>query len=127
LAEAYVNRGTLLLGRAKTQKEIENILEEATKAIGLKPRLEPAYNLRGSAFLRLGLLKQAEADFTKAIQLNSNYAFAVFNRGITRVTQRNFAGAVEDLRKASGLAPMLKDRATPWIEKAETALKSKGK
>ena len=45
----------------------------------------------------------ALADFESAIRLDSAFAKAYFNRGVTRYKLREIQGAFEDFQKAAGL------------------------
>ena len=54
----------------------------------------------------------AIADFTKAIEINPNFANAYNNRGVTKEKNGDLNGACADWRKASSLG---NDLATKWV------------
>ena len=58
------------------------------------------YNNRGSAKGNLQDYKGAIADYTKAIELNPNYAYAYYNRGLAKVNLKDYKGAIADFNKA---------------------------
>jgi tetratricopeptide (TPR) repeat protein len=51
----------------------ERVFPEYYKAIQLDPELAEPYNNRGIAKLNLKVYEEAIADFTKSIEINSNY------------------------------------------------------
>ncbi|MBI4618421.1 MAG: tetratricopeptide repeat protein [Planctomycetes bacterium] len=55
---------------------------------------------RGSARQEQGNLAGAVSDYTRAIELDPNYALAYSNRGATRADQGDLAGAVSDYNRA---------------------------
>ena len=65
-----------------------------------------AYNNRGTAYGELGNYQQAIKDFTKAIELNPQYAMAYYNRGLTYGRNLgNYQQAIKDYTKAIQLNP----------------------
>ena len=47
----------------------------------------------------------AIADYTKAIELNPNYANAYYNRGISKHNLKDYNGAISDYNKAIEIDP----------------------
>ena len=64
-------------------------------------------NLIGAAFAETGKLDKAAASFTHAIELNSSYAGAYHNLGLTYTKQRKLPDAVKMLREATTINPVL--------------------
>ena len=58
--------------------------------------------------------KGAIADYTKAIEINPNYASAYKNRGVSKEYLRDLSGACADWRKAASLGDM---KSAEWAEK----------
>ncbi|ROL56058.1 tetratricopeptide repeat protein [Bacteroidetes/Chlorobi group bacterium Naka2016] len=65
------------------------------------------YFLRGNAKVEKGDFRAAIEDYTKAIQINPNYAWAYINRGIAKFNLWDKFGACSDWSKAGELG--LKD------------------
>ena len=49
--------------------------------------------------------KGAVADYTKAIEINPNYAYAYYNRGIAKDELKDYKGAIADYTKAIEIRP----------------------
>ena len=56
----------------------------------------------------------AIADYTKAIEINSQYASAYVNRGVVRERASDLEGACDDWRKAGDLGD---ERSAEWAKK----------
>jgi tetratricopeptide (TPR) repeat protein len=63
------------------------------------------YFLQGDHEYDMGNCKQAISDYTKAIELNPNYAEAYNNRAYTNMRMQNYKDALPDLDKAITLRP----------------------
>ena len=61
-----------------------------------------AYTIRGISYSNLGQYATAIADYTKAIQLDPDYALAYLNRGAAyhNQTPRQYTAAINDYTKA---------------------------
>ena len=57
----------------------------------------------GNAYMKLKKYADAQQAYSKAIELNSNFATAYLNRGACKEMQRDFEGAVNDWKKAGEL------------------------
>ena len=64
-----------------------------------------AYNSRGVAYNRVGLVDKAFQDFNKTIALNPSYYEAYFNRGIIFEKMGQLDKAMQEYDKAIGLNP----------------------
>ena len=62
-----------------------------------------AYNNRGNSKASLDNISGAIADFTKAIEIDPENAFAYYNRAENKGILGDMDGACEDWRKASAL------------------------
>jgi tetratricopeptide (TPR) repeat protein len=78
LAGVLYNRGT----RNARNGNLNQAIEDFTRAIEIKPDDIMAYNNRGSAYAQQGDYIQAISDFTKAIGLNPNDPVAYHNRAV---------------------------------------------
>ena len=63
------------------------------------------YYAQGIAYYRKGNFDQAIADYSKAISLDPNYAYAYYGRGLIYGKQGNFTQALSDYMKAIKLKP----------------------
>jgi tetratricopeptide (TPR) repeat protein len=71
-----------------------------TKIIEHKPYYEKAWRDRGSCYLDLGKLKEALADYNKAIELDSTDGLIYENRGILYGLKKKNTEALADFRRA---------------------------
>ena len=67
------------------------------------------YNNRGTAFLKVGDMEHAMADFNAAIQMKSDYATALSNRGSLWTDLGNIEAAIKDCSEAIKCDPELAD------------------
>lgn len=77
----------------------------ATKAIELKFDFAEAYNRRGSAKNAKGDYDGAIKDFNESIQIKPDFAMPYSNRGLTFFYQYNFGNAIDDATTAIRLDP----------------------
>lgn len=70
-----------------------------------KPRTAMDYFDLGNYHYDIGECGQAVADYTKSIELDSNYPQAYNNRAYTNMRLRNYEAALPDLDKALALKP----------------------
>ena len=63
------------------------------------------YIIAGIEKFKRGDVKGAIADYTKAIEINPQYALAYYNRGITKDDLGNYQGAISDYSKAIAINP----------------------
>jgi serine protease Do len=71
----------------------------------INPRFAAAYSLRGSVRYLTQDYSGAIADFSQAVQLDSNLASAYLGRGLSQSAMSNPDGALSDYTKAIQLSP----------------------
>lgn len=105
MVTAHVNRGVAY----KLTGQLEEAIEDYTKALELSPESGDIYTTRANAFLEMAQLDAAINDANKALAFNPNYAAAYFVRGriFEALGQKSFAK--DDFVRAYELAPDNKD------------------
>ena len=92
----YYNAGLL----AMKADNIQEAIEQFTRAIEASPNDYRLYNDRGVAYKRAGNLDQAIADYTRALEIKPDYTNALNNRGVVYLQQGNYDGALNDFNEA---------------------------
>ena len=82
--------------------DYEGAVDDYTQLLALQPDAL-LYNKRGLAYEAMKDFKRAAQDYTRAIELNPNWAVPYNNRGFAKMNLRNWAGAKADLEKAISL------------------------
>ena len=83
----------------------EKAVWEYQKALGMDPRLAPAYNGLGMAYTMLGKHSEAVTAQRKALELQPNFAKAHAGLGLTYFSQNDAESALEHYRRATALEP----------------------
>ncbi len=92
LAVAYANRGLVY----RAERNYTQALQDFTTSIRLKPT--PAhYVSRSSVYFRLNQYANAIDDCNSALQLDSNFAVAYYNRGRTELALKFYPAAFKDI------------------------------
>ncbi|MBN1349351.1 tetratricopeptide repeat protein [candidate division KSB1 bacterium] len=78
-----------------------------SRAIELDRRYIAAYNNRGNAYMNLGLLQLALADFNQTVKLDPQFALAYINRGNAFKQLKMYPDALQDYCSAIKLAPFV--------------------
>ena len=86
-------------------RNIDEAIEDYTRAINLDPNYVEAYKNRGMAYRNKGDYDLAIEDFGKAIQLNPNFAEAYFSRGVAYDEKGEFDRAIQDYTEVIQLNP----------------------
>ncbi len=82
--------------------DFDSAIRHFTEAIRLGPRDPRAYDYRGCAYAKKGVLDLAINDFTEAIRLNPDDAYAYYCRGLAYDQGGNFSEAIADFTCPSG-------------------------
>ncbi|WP_232224244.1 serine protease [Mastigocladopsis repens] len=87
-------------------KDNQGGIEDYNKAMSLFPQLAHLYyTLRGNARQEQKDYQGAIADYNEAIRLKPNFALAYNNRGLVRVQEKGFAGAIARSAAPKEIAP----------------------
>lgn len=105
------------------QSMVENNYPEAIEVLNVLLRHDPndfdAHFLRGIAKYNMDDLLGADADFTRAVELNPVFTGAYYYRAITRSRLGNYDDALRDFAEAIELRP---DLADPYYSRGVTLL-----
>lgn len=82
---------------------VDQAIDNYSKAIKIDPKFAKAYNNRGAAYILKKQYDLAIADFTKAIELDPKNGKAYHNRAIVYSYQGETDKALQDLQKARRL------------------------
>jgi len=97
----YYNRGAAYCGLGNYNQ----VIDDCTRAIEIKPGYAEAYNNRGYAYYGLGNYRQAIKDLNRAIEIKPGYAEAYNNRGVAYNGFGNYSQAIEDYGRAVEIKP----------------------
>lgn len=82
------------------------VVENASKAIAINPKLTDAWYLRAYGHLMLEQYKEAISDFNKTLALRPNFADAFYYRGKAKMAIKDYYGALSDFNEAKKISPM---------------------
>lgn len=91
----------------RRQNNISGALADTAAALEINPKVARVHNLRGLAYSEnkrddeLALL-----EFGKAIELDSDYVYPVYNRGRVFQRQKKYLKAIEEFNRAISIDPM---------------------
>lgn len=97
----------VMCGRLQMQRQFQHALEHCDLALLIDPDNAGTLSNRGSAYLVLGRLEQATADFDRAIEQQPGDASNYFNRALAFATAEQYERAIGDYTKALELKPTL--------------------
>lgn len=86
-------------------EDYERAVEDLTSALVFNPRADPALVMRGYANARLGRAASAQADWTRAIEMNPRNVHSYINIAGARIEAEDTAGALETVRAGLARAP----------------------
>ena len=112
-SRALSTRGSVWL----TAGDAKRALQDFEAALELAPTSTHFYN-RGLAHAKAGAAALAIADYSEAIRLDPEFAFAFHNRGYEHELQNDLNAAVSDYRRALELSPQLQ----PAVEALQRVL-----
>jgi Tfp pilus assembly protein PilF len=90
---------------AFVKDEFKNCIQLFSQAVKYDSKFELAYVSRGAAYLRLGKVKKAMADFNRALRLYPDYARAYHLRGLAYEKMGDMAKAYQDFDRALEIDP----------------------
>ena len=88
--------------QASSQAEVKKLSQENNLPTVHAETVEE-YVSRGAAYFKQGNFTQAISDFTRAIEINPNYAEAYAGRAITYLYEKEYDKTWADVHKAEGL------------------------
>ncbi len=97
----YVNRGLAHHSMGNVQQS----LEDCSRAIEIKQGFPTAYNCRGIAYKALGNYRQAIEDYNRAIEMKPGFADAYNNRGNAYNGLGDYRKAIDDYDRAIQMKP----------------------
>jgi tetratricopeptide (TPR) repeat protein len=78
-----------------------------TAALAENPDSTSILNARGNAYLSIEKVEAALADFNRAIEVDSSFGVAYYNRGRAETLRGNYEAAIEDFAAAAATVPRL--------------------
>lgn len=113
--ECYLNASRLapkdfswvyLLGKLyEREGGVQQAINHYNAAGQLRPDYLPVFVSLGNIYLQLNRLDEAEANFSRALEVNENVAAAQYGLGQAALSKRSYADAAKYLEKAISLAP----------------------
>ena len=82
---------------------------QGNEALRLDPRNKYAFDSRGFAYLKLGMLDAAIADYNIALQIEPGRPYSLFGRGVARRKRGDTAGGNTDMAAAKAKVPGIAD------------------
>jgi tetratricopeptide (TPR) repeat protein len=93
---------------------LERALDECNAALLLSPESAAVLDSRAMAYLRLGKLDEAKADFSRAIEKVPTIANSLYGRAIARARSGDLKGAREDSAAALRISPGMEKTFRAW-------------
>jgi tetratricopeptide (TPR) repeat protein len=93
------------------QQEIELAIDKLDRIIAYRPEFAEAWNKRGDAYLNLGELDRALADYQQALRLNPYHFGAMISCGEVWLERSNARRSAEYFRRALDVNPNLQEAA----------------
>jgi len=84
---------------------LKAIVGQLQEALRLDPKNKYAFDSRGFAYLKLGMLDAAIADYSTALQIEPSRPYSLFGRGVARRKKGDAAGGNADMAAAKAKAP----------------------
>lgn len=113
-AQEQDKRVMVLLRDASECEDLKERIGLLDKAIEVDQKCEEAYYMRGDAYMRLGEMAKALADFDKILELNKKSLFGYVGRASVNLSKGEYDKAIKDYDKAIEIddtrAPLFYDR-----------------
>lgn len=97
--EIYLNRALI----RKQLGDLNGAIQDLGAVIEYYPNDEILYKIRGNLKFLTGAPKLALQDFSKAVQINRNFAEGFYNRGLVNLTLNEYNAGCYDLRQSAAL------------------------
>ena len=93
--------------RAVLGKELQEAIDDCTKASSLAPKIPQIFGYRGLIYLKLGQFDKALADYEAALTLtkNPNNAEWLYGRGVAKLKKGDIPGGNADIASAKAIKP----------------------
>jgi len=97
--------------RAVVGKQLQEAVDDCTKAGSLAPKIPQIFAYRGFAYLKLGQFDKALADYDAAFALTktSDHADWLYVRGVTKLKKGDTAGGNADIASAKAIKADIAD------------------
>jgi tetratricopeptide (TPR) repeat protein len=105
--------------RAVIGKQLQEAVDDCTKASGLAPKIPQIFAYRGFVYLKLGQFDKALADYDAAFALTKtpDHADWLYVRGVTKLKKGDTAGGNADIASAKAMkADIAEEYATYGIK-----------
>ena len=99
---------------ALENKAVRRALLDCEKSLQLRPGDANTFDSRAFAHLRLGELDEAIADYSAALNINSQLATSFYGRGLAKRMKKDFRGAGDDMAQARTLNGTIDDQFAPY-------------
>jgi tetratricopeptide (TPR) repeat protein len=86
--------------------EYGDVIADLTELLRVEPANAVAYNNRGLAYAEIGMVRHANLDYGRAIDLDSGNSIILKNRAELRTDGGDVDSAIADLSKAIALDPL---------------------
>jgi Flp pilus assembly protein TadD len=85
--------------------EYGDLIADLTELLRAEPKNAIAYNKRGLAYAEIGMVRHANADYSRAIDLDTRNPIMLKNRAALRTDAGDVDGAIADLSQAITVDP----------------------
>jgi tetratricopeptide (TPR) repeat protein len=98
--------------RAVIGKQLQEAVDDRTKASSLAPKIPQVFAYRGFAYLKLGQFDKVLADYDAAFALTKNpdHADWLYVRGVTKLKKGDIAGGNADIASAKAMRADIAER-----------------
>lgn len=93
------------LAKAEKSDDMEMVIVYLKKIVAADPEDYPAWGKLGASYFENQSLKDAEAAFNRAIQLNAEYTPALLGTGMIRAQEKHFDAAIDIFKHVTVMDP----------------------